>query len=284
MKIYNRQTKKIETKTEYGGKYLDFLYNTAVGRLLLKVIVSPSLSRLYGRFNDSPLSRKKIKKFIEKNGIDMSLYEKKNYRCFNDFFTRKKLEPSFDEDKNHFISPADSKLCVFDITDNLEIKIKRCTYTLPELTGFDESLSDFRGGKCLVFRLSVDDYHRYCNVDSGRLIRRKFIRGVLHTVRSVSESHRVFAQNCRLCSYLDTDNFGKLFYVCVGAMLVGRMKEHNKKSFKKGEEKGYFETGGSTVIILTQKGRISLDDDILSNSEKQIETKVKYGERIGEKS
>jgi phosphatidylserine decarboxylase len=68
----------------------------------------------------------------------------------------------------------------------------------------------------------------------------------------------------------------------VGAMLVGRIKNANKTTFKKGEEKGYFDFGGSTVVLLVNKD-IKIDDDILAQSAKGIETKVSYGERIGEK-
>jgi phosphatidylserine decarboxylase len=65
-------------------------------------------------------------------------------------------------------------------------------------------------------------------------------------------------------------------------MLVGKIV-HTKtgKTFTKGEEKGYFEFGGSTIVMLTKPDAVSLDEDILTESEKGIETKVSCGEKIG---
>ena len=73
----------------------------------------------------------------------------------------------------------------------------------------------------------------------------------------------------------------KIIYIEVGALLVGKINNYNKNKYNKGEEKGYFELGGSTIVILTND-RIKIDNDIIEYSNKGIETKVKYGERIGE--
>ena len=65
---------------------------------------------------------------------------------------------------------------------------------------------------------------------------------------------------------------------------MGRIKNHHQNySFKKGEEKGYFEFGGSTIVLLFKKDTITIDKDILDNSKDNIETIVKYGEKIGKK-
>ena len=42
-----------------------------------------------------------------------------------------------------------------------------------------------------------------------------------------------------------------------------------------------FEFGGSTVVLMLEPGRLSLDEDILRNSSVGEETIVKMGERIG---
>ena len=78
-----------------------------------------------------------------------------------------------------------------------------------------------------------------------------------------------------------TNNFGKIIYIEVGALLVGKINNYNKDKYVKGEEKGYFELGGSTIVILTSD-KVKIDNDIINYSNKGIETKVKYGERIGE--
>ncbi len=279
--IYNRQNQSVEEDKQYGSGTLNYLYNKPFGRLLLKIAISPVFSKIYGEFNDTVLSTNKIPKFIKDLNIDMSEYENKQYDSFNEFFARKKKNIDFDNEKTHFISPADSKLMAYKITDDLKIKIKQSEYTLEELLQDQIDLDKYKNGNCLVFRLSVDDYHRYCFVDDGIVTKRKDIKGVLHTVSSISNEHKIYSQNSRICNYLKTENFGEIIYIEVGALLVGKIQNHNMNVFKKGEEKGYFEFGGSTIVIITPDN-INLDSDILEYSDKEIETKVKYGERIGE--
>ena len=68
----------------------------------------------------------------------------------------------------------------------------------------------------------------------------------------------------------------------VGALLVGRIQNHTPGDMvRRGEEKGLFEFGGSTVIVLLEKGFAQIDPDILKNSGAGEETLVKMGERIG---
>jgi phosphatidylserine decarboxylase len=48
----------------------------------------------------------------------------------------------------------------------------------------------------------------------------------------------------------------------------------------KGDEKGWFSFGGSTVIVLFQKNRIKVDTDIIENTIKGYETTIRMGERV----
>lgn len=279
--IYNRTSKSTYEDLQYGGKYLGLLYNSFIGRILLKLIINPIFSKIYGKYNNMAISKKKIDRFIEKYNIDINEYEEKEYGSFNEFFIRKKKKTSYDKEKNIFIAPADSKLMVYKIEDDMTIKIKQSIYTMEELILDHIDLEQFKNGNCLIFRLSMDDYHRYCYIDDGTIEKIKKIKGKLHTVSSISNSHRVYSQNTRVCNYMITNNFGKIIYIEVGALLVGKINNYNKKQYSKGDEKGYFELGGSTIVILTSE-RIKIDNDIIEYSNKGIETKVKYGERIGE--
>lgn len=280
--IYDRENGAVYEEKQYGGKVLSFLYGNAIGRFLLKGAVSPCFSKLSGAYYSSNLSKRKIKPFVEKNSIDLGEYEKKEYNSFNDFFTRKKIvSPEF---KNkEFISPADSKLTVYRIEDDLMIKIKNSVYSIDELVNKSGISENFSGGYCFVFRLSMDDCHRYCFVDDGNVEEKYLVKGKLHTVSYISENRKVFCENTRQVNVLSTNNFGKIVVVEVGAMLVGKFHDNEMTVFKKGDEKGYFELGGSTIVILTEKG-ICVDEDILEQSKKGVETKVKYAQRIGEKN
>ena len=280
--IYNRENSQVYESVTYKSGALKFLYNNKVGRMALKVAVCPFVSKTYGKYNNSKISTRKIGKFIKDNEIDLSEYENKNYKSFNEFFTRKKANLSFDKNENSFISPADSKLTAYKITKDLSVNIKNSIYTINELLEDKLDYENYKDGSCLVFRLSVDDYHRYCFIDNGIVKRVKKIKGKLHTVSPISQEHKVYSQNSRVCSFIDTQNFGEIIYIEVGALMVGRIVNHNLTNFKKGQEKGYFEFGGSTIVILTDSS-IKIDDDILEQSKKGIETQVYYGERIGEK-
>ena len=65
-------------------------------------------------------------------------------------------------------------------------------------------------------------------------------------------------------------------------MLVGRIVNHEQEAdVIRGDEKGFFEYGGSTIILLLQKDKAKINPEILKNSGLGIETPVKMGEVIG---
>lgn len=135
----------------------------------------------------------------------------------------------------------------------------------------------------MVFRLCVDHYHRYCYVDSGKKSSNIFIPGRLHTVRPIAlRNIPVFTENSREYTAIRSANFGTLIQMEVGAMLVGRIANHEEKgSAIRGKEKGYFQYGGSTIIVLAEPERVQIRKDILQNSEFGEETPVIMGEVIG---
>lgn len=279
--------KKRDNQTIYyekEDKFTCFLYENALGRCLLKFLYLPFVSKIGGIFMDSCLSKKMIKKFIIKNNIDMNDYNEEKYKCFNDFFTRKIKEGRrpLNNDTNILISPADSKLSAYKISDQNSFKIKKSTYSLNDL--FGEEIKGFENGYALVFRLGVTDYHHYIFIDDGSLDGEKIIKGRLHTVRPIAvDNENVFIQNSRETSILHTKNFGDVYMCEVGAMMVGKIvNEKTKGKFKKGEEKGYFKFGGSTIILLIKN--VTIDEDIITNTNMHIETVVKMGEAIGKRA
>ena len=281
MKIYDRKTKTYEDIVQYGAGKLDFLYNNPVGRIFLGIAVSPFVSNVYASKNAKKSSVKKIPAFIKEHNIDMSDFEDREYKSFTDFFTRKIRygKRPVDMTPGALISPADSKLLVYEIEKDTSMRIKGRTYTVDEILADAENAKEFAGGYALVFRLTVDDYHRFCYPDKGCLISKRFIKGKLHTVSPVSKNHKIYMENTRLVNLLKTEKFGTIAYIEVGAMLIGRIVDNGTDVFEKGQEKGYFEPGGSTVIIMVRN--VEIDKDIMEQSASGIETKVRYGERIG---
>ncbi len=274
---------------ENGGqqRILKRLYRTVGGRFILKFLTAPIISKTAGIFMDSPLSIPLIEPFIKKNNIDMTQYRDSEFSSYNDFFTRKiksRLRP-IDKTPEHLISPCDSKLTAYKIGENSVFKIKDSYYRISDLVQSKNIAQRYRGGYCLIFRLCVDDYHRYCYIDNGRKGENHFISGVLHTVCPIAlENYNIYKQNSREFTVLHTENFGDVVQIEVGALLVGRIcNRHSAYNFHRGEEKGKFEFGGSTIVMLFEKDKILLDRDILENSSLGIETVVKYGSKIGKK-
>ena len=283
MTIYNRNGEKLKYDQSQ-DEFLKHLYSSLAGRSLLKVLTQPMITKIGGAFMNSSLSKGQISSFIEKNHIDLSLYEDKDYKSYNDFFTRKIKDGvrTIDQDQGAFIAPCDSKLTVYSITDSLQLKIKNSVYTLEDLLMSPYLADQYKGGLCLVFRLTVDDYHHYHYIDNGTAEKEHFIKGIFHTVNPIaSEYYPIYKTNSRTYTVLHTEHFDDIVQMEVGAMMVGKITNLQKKSFVRGEEKGYFEFGGSTVILLVKKDIINIDEDILKHSSNEDEVRVLMGERIG---
>lgn len=272
---YDLNTKKIIKVKE--SKALKFLYNTLIGRIMLKIATTHFIANLYAKYLNSKLSKHKIKKFIKKNNINMDEYENKEYNSFNDFFIRN-IKSHKRNINDGLVAVCDSKLSIYKINKESTLKIKNSIYTIEELIQEKNTNYEY----ALIFRLCVDDYHHYIFPDDGCVLSQKYIDGILHTVQPIAlKKHKVFTENSRCVTILDCKNLGKVCYIEVGAMIVGKIVNEKKISFKKGEEKGHFEFGGSTIVMLLEKDKASIKKLILDNTKKDIETIVKLGDSIG---
>ena len=135
----------------------------------------------------------------------------------------------------------------------------------------------------MLFRLTVDDYHRYCYVDSGEKSKNHWLPGVFHTVNPAAAAvYPIYKENTRCYSFIESENFGRILQMEVGALMVGKIVNYEEAArVARGSEKGRFEFGGSTIVVVLPRRCCVIDADILENSRAGIETKVKYGERIG---
>ena len=276
--------KQANNRQESAG--LRFLYRTAPGRVLLRLLTARWVSKCSGALLDSPLSRPLIGGFFRKNGINRDAYLPEHYRSFNDCFCRRirpELRP-VDRDPAHLISPCDGLLSVYRVTGDTVLPVKQSRYRLPELVGDAELAAHYLDGYVFVFRLCVSHYHRYIYPEDGEKSANRFIPGRLHTVRPIAlEQEPVFTENCRSVCTLATARFGLLTQIEVGAMLVGRICNlHEEKTVARGEEKGYFQYGGSTIILLVSRDAIAEPAALLSATAQGEETPVRLGEQIAE--
>ena len=272
---YDLKTKRLVKSKK--SKALKFLYNTILGRLILKIITSHLVAKIYAKYMNSKLSTIKIKSFIKSNNIDMNEYQEKDYNSFNDFFIRK-IKKNKRKIEDGLIAIADSKLTVYKIDKNSSFKIKNSVYTVEELIQDSANKYEY----ALIFRLEAHDYHHYCFPDDGIVLSSKQIKGILHTVQPIAfKKYKVFTENTRNVSFLKCKNLGNVCYIEVGAMMIGKIVNEPVTSFKKGDEKGHFEFGGSTIVLLLEKNKVKVDKQILENSKNNIETIVKLGNRVG---
>ena len=267
-------------------KLLNFMYTTTVGRILLKPLVSPFFSKLAGGLLNTKFSCRIIERFIESNGIDMSDFEKAEYSSYNDFFTRR-IRPgarTISGNEYTLISPCDSYVTAYEITDHLTFNVKNTEYTLRSLLHSRRLAGRFDGGHALIFRLTVSDYHRYSYAVSGTQSKNYYIPGTFHTVNPVANDYLpVYKENSREYTVIHSEHFGDVLQMEVGALMVGKIVNHKQSCpVIRGEEKGYFEFGGSTIIVLLQKDAVTLRDDLLKNASAGYETQVKLGDNIGE--
>jgi phosphatidylserine decarboxylase len=267
-------------------KLLQKLYQTVLGRLCLKVLIHPQVSKAGGWLLNQPISRLAVEPFVKANHINLDDYEKKHFSSYNDFFIRRirsGLRPIC-PDRNALIAPCDSKLSVYPITQDGRFWIKHTPYTMEQLTHSRKIAQYFQGGVLCIFRLTVDDYHHFCYVDSGKKSRNYRISGVLHTVNPVAnDEYSIYKENTREFSLLKSENFGMILMMEVGALLVGKIVNlHEEENVCRGEEKGWFEFGGSTVILAFRQGMVHMDEDICRNTRDGFETIVKMGEKIGD--
>lgn len=284
MKYADREGNRTDIQSGQ-DRLLHFLYAAKGTRRLLCLLASPAVSKLGGRILDSGFSRIFVKPFIWKHNIDLSEYQKQKFTSYNDFFTRQIRREKRPMEKNSaaLVSPCDGKVSVYPITNKLRLTIKGRTYALPTLLKSQSAARRYAGGYAIVLRLTVDDYHRYCYPASGEKSGQRTIPGVLYTVNPAAHpTTAVYHENSREYCLIRTHSFGVLLMMEVGALLVGKIQNYHRAGpVFRGQEKGYFAFGGSTILLLVQKDQVEIDTDLLKNTTEGYETIVKMGMQLG---
>lgn len=288
MKYRDRKGNEFDQTTGQ-DEFLQKMYTSRLGRVCMKIASFPLFSKLSRLFLDSRFSSYFVLRFAERNDIDIFDYENKLYYSFNDFFTRR-IKPGrrrIDEGKNIIISPSDGKVSAYEITSSNVFVVKNSVYTIESLLRDSKLAKRYIGGTAFIIRLTPDDYHRYCYCTDGEKSHDRTIKGRLHTVNPIINKYiTAYKENSREYCLIRTKSIGDVIQMEVGAMFVGRISNkhpYGRRLVRKGEEKGYFEFGGSTIILLAEKGKIVADEDLLINTREGFETKILQGETIGRK-
>lgn len=278
--------RQCDTVTSFQDRLLAGLYGHAAGRLLLRPLVTPWFSELGGILLDTRLSALAVHPFVRAKHIDLSDCRKQSFFSYNDFFTRELLPEARPVCKlpGTWISPCDARLSVYPVTEDGRFWIKHTEYTAESLLKNKKLAHHFLGGTLWLYRLCVDDYHRYIYPAGGVKSENIRIPGVFHTVNPVANDHYpIYKENTREYCLLRTEEFGTVLMMEVGAMLVGKIENHQKEPgpVRRGQEKGNFAFGGSTILLMTQKGKVVPDEVFAKNTALGRETKVRLGQRTG---
>jgi phosphatidylserine decarboxylase len=287
IQYYDRETGELKTEKVAAEKWLVWLYNNPVGEATLWALVKRKLvSSVYGNMMDRPSSTKKIQPFIEEFDIDRGVFQKQDFYSFNDFFTRKLKHHArpVDTTATSTVSPADGKILAYANIQNSDFIIKGHRFDVLSFLNNAELAKKYRDGTMVVIRLAPADYHRFHFPISGSVSTNTRINGDYYSVNPLAlrKMTEIFCLNKREFTIVTNPLFGNVVMAEVGATMVGSIVQTHKGGFvNKGDEKGYFKFGGSTVVLLFEKNKIRLDDDLLLHTLKGYETSVKEGERIG---
>ncbi|EJD45982.1 hypothetical protein AURDEDRAFT_113883 [Auricularia subglabra TFB-10046 SS5] len=296
--VQNRMTGQLEEEKMqvYVRLGIRLLYKGAKSRMegararrLLK-----SLSIKQGQKFDSPESAREIPSFIEFHNLNRDEIRDplSSFKTFNEFFYRKLMDdarPVTDpEDPTTLVSGADCRMMAFEtVQEAQKFWIKGRDFTVARLLGqaYKDEASKYVGGALAIFRLAPQDYHRFHSPVDGTIGTMTYIAGEYYTVnpQAIRTSLDVYGENARKIVPIDSPVFGRVMAVCIGAMMVGSIitTVQEGQSIKRGEEFGYFAFGGSTIVLLFEKGTVEWDEDLLINGRASLETLVRVGMRVG---
>jgi phosphatidylserine decarboxylase len=289
--FYNRHTGRIEEEDVYGGRGVRLAYASPIGPLLrLATARTACFSRLCGFWMSRPASRRQVRPFIERFGIDEGELEKRpeEFTSFNDFFIRR-LRPGarpIDEDPDSVVFPADGRHLGFaSLSKGDGVFVKGQRFELRELLQDDGLAERYRDGAAVLSRLCPVDYHRFHFPVAGTPRRSRPLGGRLDSVNPIALRRRlgVLFENRRLLTTLTTEAFGMVTMVEVGATCVGSIVETYlaEAPADKGAEKGYFQLGGSAIVTLFERDRLRLAPDLLEHSAERRELYAHVGAPLG---
>lgn len=282
-KVYDRQSRQLIEQQAFQEIWLRRLYETPWGQALQRLVTHRWFSKLLTWRDYTPMSQTKITEFINTYQINLADYQRADYVSFADFFTRqlkdgkRPLSP-----EGSVLAVADAKLSVHRISQESRLTIKGQAYKLSELLQNEAMAQHFVGGTACVYRLAVEDYHRYVACETGEVIHQETISGKLHTVRDIALKRvPVYKENQREYCVIKHRKLGPVLQMEVGALTVGSIHNYQSQFLYRGVEKGYFGLGGSTVLVFYPKDTIVIDQDIMDQSQIGIESQVRLGEKVG---
>lgn len=275
----------------YGERALRWTYESMLGKAALAAVVRRTwFSRWYGWRMNRPASTSLIAPFIKDFALDADEFTLRpdQFENFNQFFSRrlKPIARPIDERPNTLVFPADGRhLCIPDLSASKGLFVKGQTFDVRSLVDNDSLAERFAGGSLLLSRLCPIDYHRFHFPFAGIPADARLVNGPLYSVNPIAlaENIQILTQNKRVVTEVQTETVGSYLTIEVGATCVGSIRQTYEPAaaIAKGDEKGYFQFGGSSTITIFQPGRIRFDDDLVQHSSEHRELYARMGDHMG---
>jgi phosphatidylserine decarboxylase len=192
------------------------------------------LTHSIGQTEATSLSSNQIQAFIDFYHINMEDFEPSDphaYATFEDFFVRQHTptsRPIFEpKDNTKAIVVADSRVVVYPtVSQTKAMWIKGKTFTIANLICDQERASVWSDGAVASFRLSPQDYHRYHSPVAGKMSWFQQVSGDYYQVDPLCLGSHVdiLTRNARCCMGIETEEFGMVLFVAIGATNVGTVE------------------------------------------------------------
>lgn len=264
----------------------------------MRIVPKKPLSKAVRRLA-SVRSQMAVRRFAAHYGAAVEEAEKplEEYTSLLDFFTRR-LKPGarpVDPHPDALVSPVDAQFLVGGaVGEGTLVQAKGKTFSLDALLAEEGAARTFGAGGYLTMYLSPRHYHRIHSPVDGVITGYVHIPGALFPVNAAAVHHvdELFSRNERLITWVQSERFGRVAVIKVGATNVGHIrvaydpevatntgqKEIVRRVYERpipiarGDEVGVFEMG-STVIVVTERG--------LALEHLEYQQELLMGQRLG---
>lgn len=189
---------------------------------------------ILGKKEATAASARRIREFISFFKINMDEFDPSSpeaYSTFEDFFIRHHKpgsRPIFEPSDTHSaVVVADSRVVVYEqVAESKKIWIKGQDFSITNLV-MDRKLGPkFSDGPVASFRLSPQDYHRYHSPVSGRIKVYRSMPGDYYEVDplAIRSGVDILTRNARDYVVIETEEFGEVLFVAIGAAQVGTVQ------------------------------------------------------------
>jgi phosphatidylserine decarboxylase len=292
-----RDTRRVCSEQFFGDSFVRLVYSSIQENApcVFRMLTSLRMSKMLAYLNyDAPLGTRLTggRSFLESSGVDLSECAEplETLDTPRKIFERKirywDLRPMTD-DSSAIVSPADARVLLGSFQQGSQLYIKEKFFEYTELLGGDKAkwLEAFADGDFALLRLTPDKYHYNHTPVSGKVLDMYLLGNDCHSCNpeAVLSTATPYSKNKRVVTILDTDvsggtGVGLVAMIEIGALMIAdiiqcysEVKYDNPQSvvpgmfLSKGNPKSLYRPGGSTDLIVFQKGRVQFDADLLEN-------------------